>query len=79
MEELVKRLQDNVGLSAEDAQKSVQTVLAFVKEKLPMGLGEKVEDMLNGTFDIQSLLGGFMSPSDSDKDNPLEQLKNMFS
>lgn len=79
MEELIKRLQEQVGLSPEAAQKTVNTLLDFAKEKLPMGLGEKLEDLLNGSFDLGGLFGGNSNQENPTQDNPLDKLKNMFS
>ncbi len=48
MEELVKRLQDKVGLEPEKAQQAAMTALGFIKDKLPGPLAEQVEKVLAG-------------------------------
>lgn len=75
MEELIKRLQETVGLSSEDATKSVATLVEFVKEKLPIGLGDKVEGLMNGQLDLGSLFGGGPAVAPV---NPMDKLKDMF-
>lgn len=75
MEELLKRLQEKVGLSADDAQKTVSTTMDFIREKLPAGLGDKLEDLISGKLNLGSLFGD-SQPSESS--NPLDKLKDMF-
>lgn len=75
MEELIKRLQETVGLSSEDATKSVATLMEFVKEKLPVGLGDKVAGLMNGQLDLGSLFGGSSAAAPV---NPMDKLKDMF-
>lgn len=76
MEELFQRLQERVGLTDDDAKKSVHATIEFIKEKLPAGLGDKVEDVLNGNLDLSSFFGG---NNESNNNNPLDKLKDMFS
>ncbi len=44
MQELIDRLMQNAGLSAEQAAKALETIKDFVKEKFPM-LGGAVDNM----------------------------------
>lgn len=76
MQALIKELIDKVGLSPEKAEQTVSTVVAFVKDKLPEGLSDKVEGLLSGNFDLGGLFGG--GDSDADGGSPLDSLKNMF-
>jgi hypothetical protein len=48
MQELLNKLMSEVGLSAEQAQKSLQTVMDFVKTKLPPQLAANVDAMFSG-------------------------------
>lgn len=75
MEELIKRLQDTVGLSQEDATKSVAALIEFVKEKLPAGLGDQVAGMMKNGFDLSSVFG---APA-ADSDDPMAKLRNLGS
>ncbi len=36
MKEIIERLTDKVGLSPEQAEKALETIIGFVKEKYPM-------------------------------------------
>lgn len=75
MEELITKLQNDAGLSQEQAKNAYTTTLDFIKEKLPMGLGDKVEDLLNGNFDISSFFGG--SAAD-DSESPIDKMKGLM-
>jgi hypothetical protein len=75
MQELVNELVQKAGLTPEAAQKSVTTTIEFVKSKLPPFLADKVEDLLNGKFDIGSLMGSF---GGGKGDSPLDKLTSMF-
>ena len=48
MQELLNKLINEVGLSAEQAQKTMLTVVEFVKTKLPPGLAANVDAMFSG-------------------------------
>jgi 2'-5' RNA ligase len=74
MEELIKELMDKAGLDHDQATKTVHTTIAFVKGKLPPFLGDKVEDLITGKFDLGSLFGGGGNSGGS----PLDQLGQMF-
>ncbi len=50
MEELVQLLSQKLGLSKKDSEKAVETMLAFLKEKLPGPLGAQVVSFLSGGF-----------------------------
>jgi hypothetical protein len=48
MEELVTKLTEEVGISKEQAQKSIETIASFVKEKFPM-LGGAVDNIFRSS------------------------------
>lgn len=47
MDELVKTVAEKAGISPESAQQAVRAVLDFIKQKLPAGLGDQVENFVN--------------------------------
>jgi hypothetical protein len=57
MNELVERLTTHAGLTPEQAQKAVETIADFVKEKFPM-LGGAVDQMFTGGANGASGSGG---------------------
>lgn len=73
MDELIKKLQDIVGLSQEDATKTVATVIEFIKEKLPAGFGDQIAGMFKNGFDLGGLMGGLTG----DNNDPLSKLRNL--
>lgn len=48
MEDLIKLVSDKTGISPDQAKSAVETVLGFLKEKLPAGLGEQLEGVMSG-------------------------------
>ena len=59
MDELVKLVADKVGISEAQAQQAVETVLAFLKEKLPEPIAGQVEAALEGDLSgLDDLVGG---------------------
>jgi ElaB/YqjD/DUF883 family membrane-anchored ribosome-binding protein len=60
MQELINKLTEKVGLDAEQAKGSVETVMEFVKGKLPEGLADKVDDMFGGAEGEKIEMGGIM-------------------
>lgn len=48
MEELIKKLSEEVGITKEQAEKSIQTIANFVKEKFPM-LGGAVDNIFGAS------------------------------
>jgi hypothetical protein len=50
MNELVEKLIKEVSLTPEQAQKSIETIANFVKEKFPM-LGGAVDQVFNSSLD----------------------------
>jgi len=77
MQELIKELMDKAGLTEESAKKAVDTTVNFVKAKLPAGLSDKVEGLLNGNLDLGSMFGASNNAADAGS-NPLDKLKGLF-
>ena len=48
MNELIAQVTQKAGISTDQASKAVQTVMSFLKEKLPAGLGSQLEGLLGG-------------------------------
>ena len=60
MEALIKKLTEQVGLSDEQAKGAVDTVMGFVKSKLPEGLADKVDSMFGGAEGEKVEFGGML-------------------
>jgi hypothetical protein len=64
MDELITRISAKTGLPADQAKNAADAVLAFLKEKLPAGLGEHLDGLLaggggsGGLGNIAETLGG---------------------
>lgn len=63
METLTQLVVEKTGIPAETAETAVNTVLNFIKEKLPAGLGEKVIAVVqdrdgDGDVDFSDIVGG---------------------
>ena len=65
MEELIQTVADKTGISPDQAKSAIETIIDHLKDKLPMGLGDKIESFLQGGSDSSSLgdelLGGLKS------------------
>ena len=48
MEELIKTIADRAGISLDQAKSAIEGVIEHFKDKLPMGIGEKIESFLQG-------------------------------
>ena len=48
MENIIKMVTEKAGISEEQAKKAVETVVSFIKDKMPAGLGGQVESFLKG-------------------------------
>jgi hypothetical protein len=61
MDELIKLVSSKVGISPDQAEQAVQTVLGFLKDKLPAGLGSQLEGLIGGDKkEGESASGGAM-------------------
>ena len=48
MDELINKVTQQAGISTDQAKKAVQTVVSFMKDKLPAPLASQVESALGG-------------------------------
>ncbi len=48
MEELIKMVTSKVGISETQARSAVETVVSFLKDKMPAGIGNQVESFVKG-------------------------------
>jgi hypothetical protein len=48
MEELIKMVTSKVGISESQAKGAIDTVISFLKDKMPGGLGSQVESFISG-------------------------------
>jgi len=61
MEELVNMLSEKTGLSAEQARLAADTVISYLKSKLPAGMGDQVDSALSGeSGGLAGRLGGIL-------------------
>jgi hypothetical protein len=64
MEELIKLVTQKTGISKDQAQAAVDTVIKFLKDKLPGPVGSQIEGVLKGggvsTQSISKKLGGLL-------------------
>ena len=59
MDELIKLVTSKAGISEAQAKKAVETVLGFLKDKLPGPLAGQIDGLLKGNVsDLTSSLGG---------------------
>lgn len=47
----MKAIQERTGLPAEKAEGAAQAALDFLADRLPAGIGDKLEDMISGNAD----------------------------
>ncbi|MBF6607320.1 MAG: hypothetical protein ITG00_01115 [Flavobacterium sp.] len=64
MDEIVKMVADRTGMSESAARTAVVTVLGFLKDKLPAGIGDHLES--------------FIDSDGSGKDSPLGDIGGMI-
>lgn len=48
MDELIKRVTKKVGISEDQAKQAIETVMKFLKDKLPAPIASQVEGVLGG-------------------------------
>ena len=56
MEELIKKVTQKVGISEAQAKSAVDTVVSFLKDKMPGSIGSQVEAFLHGNLGSASNL-----------------------
>lgn len=59
MDELIKQVSQKAGITEQQAQAAVNTVLEFVKSKLPPALASQVDGIVSGKTDLGALGGLF--------------------
>lgn len=59
MDELVKLVTQKAGITEEQAKTAINTVLEFVKSKLPPPLASQVDGVISGKTDLGALGGLF--------------------
>jgi hypothetical protein len=66
MEELVNRVSQQTGLPQESARQAVDTVLGFLKERLPAPIAGQIDSVLGGGGQTGQggMPGGFGNPFD---------------
>jgi hypothetical protein len=68
MEELIKMMTSKVGISESQAKSAVETVMSFLKDKMPGGIGGQVESFIKGggssagnvANGLKEQIGGFL-------------------
>jgi uncharacterized protein (DUF2267 family) len=65
MDELIKLVTQKAGISEAQAQQAVETVMGFLKDKLPAPIASQVEGLLSGgempdLGDLGKTLGGLL-------------------
>ena len=65
MDELIKLVSQKAGISETQAQQAVETVMGFLKDKLPAPIASQVEGVLSGgempdLGDVGKQLGGLL-------------------
>ncbi len=62
MDELIKMVASKAGINADQAQKAIDTVVGFLKEKLPAPIAGQIDALLKGDVsglgDVAGQLGG---------------------
>ena len=62
MEQLIKMVSEKAGISETQASTALQTVVSYLKDKMPAGIGTQVVSFLKGgsaeTSDIKEKIGG---------------------
>jgi hypothetical protein len=48
MEDLIKMVTAKTGISESQAKSAVETVVSFLKDKMPAGIGSQVESFISG-------------------------------
>lgn len=48
MDELIKRVTEKTGISADQARSAVETVMGFLKEKLPAPIAGQIDNLMSG-------------------------------
>ncbi len=58
MDELIKLVSEKANISADQAKQAVESVVGFIKDKLPGPVGEQVTNLLSGAGGLAGQAGG---------------------
>lgn len=58
MNEIIQRLIEKTGLPEDQAATAVNTVIGFLKEKLPPSIGSQLDGLVSGESGVMDKLGG---------------------
>jgi hypothetical protein len=58
MDEIIQRLVEKTGLPEDKARAAVDTVVGFLKEKLPAPVASQIDNLLAGGTGLGAKLGG---------------------
>lgn len=63
MDELIKLVTDKIGISPDQAEKAVETVLGFLRDKLPAPIAGQIDKIIGGEGESEGggVLGGLFS------------------
>ncbi|WP_019142728.1 hypothetical protein [Noviherbaspirillum massiliense] len=61
MNEMIQRLIERTGLPEDKAATAVETVVDFLKEKLPGPVGSQIDSLMSGDAGMAGKLGGMGS------------------
>ena len=67
MDKLLEVVQEKAGISADQAQKAIEAVVGFMKDKLPGPIGDQVAKLVGGGDDDGEGDGGGMLGGVTDK------------
>lgn len=56
MEDLIKKLTESAGINEQQAEKAIETVVNFIKEKLPPMMHGVVDNFINTKTDDSDIL-----------------------
>jgi uncharacterized protein (DUF2267 family) len=66
MDELIQQVSQRTGLSEEKAREAVQTVLGFLKDRLPSSLAGQLDSVLDGAGGTIASAGGAIADQAGD-------------
>jgi hypothetical protein len=58
MNEIIQRLMDQTGLPEDKAMAAAETVMNFLKEKLPPSVSSQIETLMGGNTETTGVLSG---------------------
>lgn len=61
MNEIIQRLIEKTGLPEDKAAMAVETVIGFLKEKLPAPIASQIDNLMSGSSGMAEQLGGIGS------------------